>query len=475
VIGGARLTDESAYVLAKLARVALRTNDVDHRLGVGSGTWEAERAAALPGTPVTYADVERARVILVVGLDTREELPILHLRIRKAARAGARVVVVGPRRTPLDLAEHVLCAPGSEAATIDELRAGDLMEKLRAAGGEAVVLAGPRLAGSEGAVAAAAGLAAEAGARFSYLPRRANDRGALRAGLHPMLLPGGRRVDDDGERAEVEAAWGAVPAEPGRSTSEILAACAAREIDVLFLVGADPLVDFPDAELARRALENVPFKVVQDIALREYERYADAVLPAAAFLEQEGHFTDWEGRGQRLTAVREPVGLSRPDWRIFQELSEAMGAGMGLDSLEAIHEEMGRLLAPREGVRVSPGGAGERPAPAEGLVLFTYPLLVDDGRQSVDAGELKAALQREPFVEVHPADAERLGLGDRARVRTERGEVELPVVVTDGVSEGAVFVPYNQEGLRANTLLAGGLRAPVELEAVAESEEAVAG
>jgi NADH-quinone oxidoreductase subunit G len=277
-------------------------------------------------------------------------------------------------------------------------------------------------------------------------------------------------VDDAAERAEVEAVWGSVPASPGRSTREILEACARREIGVLFLVGADPLTDFPDRRLVTAALQNVPFKVVVDMALGDYEPYADAALPAAPFLEKAGHYTDWEGRGQRFQPVREPVGLARPDWQIFQELSEAMQADMGLVSLEAIHEEMGRLLAPRD---VRPEWSGESPSapPArEGLTLFTYPLLVDDGRLSVDADELKAALHREPFVEVHPSDAERLGLADggRARVRTERGEAELPVAVTEGIAEGSVFVPYNQTGLRMSSLLSGAMIAPVEMEAVAE-------
>src|SRR5439155_7722980 len=77
-----------------------------------------ERAEAA-GTPVTYRDVERARTIVLVGLDAEQELPILHLRIRKAARRGARVFVVHPRRTRLwDVAEHVLCRPGDEASVL---------------------------------------------------------------------------------------------------------------------------------------------------------------------------------------------------------------------------------------------------------------------------------------------------------------------------------------------------------------------
>src|SRR5205807_594003 len=141
----------------------------------------------------------------------------------------------------------------------------------------------------------------------------------LRAGVHPFLLPGGRRVDDESERGEVEEVWAtSIPPEPGRDAWEIMEAAARGEIDVLYLVGVDPLVDFPDAKLARRALENVEYKVVQDIRRGQLANFADAMLPAAPFLERDGHFTSWEGRGQRLRRVRGPVGLARPDWQIFQ-------------------------------------------------------------------------------------------------------------------------------------------------------------
>jgi NADH-quinone oxidoreductase subunit G len=484
ILAGGRLTDEDAFALSKLARTGFRTNDVDHRLwGRQDVPLDVERAAAA-GMGVTYRDLEKAKVIVVVGLDAREELPILHLRIRKAVRKGnARVFVIHPRRTALtEVGEHIPCRPGGEADVLEEIvsssggdsAAAHVAAALGEASGSAVVLAGPRLAASPGAVSMAVSLAQSLGAGFAFLSRRAGDRGALRAGLHPGLLPGGRAVDDQAERREVEPLWGAVPGEPGRDARAILEAVARRELDLLYLVGVDIVGDFPDAALAERALANAPFTVVQDISLGSVWQYADAVLPAAAFLEKEGHFTDWEGRGQRITPVRGPEGLSRPDWQIFQELSEALEADMGFSSLDALHQEMGNLLAPRS-VSVSPGGSRREPSPAgEGLGLFTYPLLVDEGRLSVDADELKAALGSEPFVELNPEDAARLGLsdGEEAVVRTEAGEARLPVRVSEGIVEGAAFVPYNQRGFRANVLLSGGTRTMATVEASAAAVEA---
>ncbi len=479
-LAGGRLTDEDSYALSKLARTVFGTNDLDHRRHLEGG--ESERRAAATAIEVTYRDVERAGAIVVVGLDPEQEVPILHLRIRKAARRGAKVFVIHPRRTRLwDVAEHVLCRPGDEPhvlrAVVDGGGDDEALRRasaaLREAGEDAVVLAGTRLAEVPIAMDVVLQQAERAGARLALVPRRANDRGALRAGIHPALLPGGRLVSDPADRAEVEAVWGPLAAtEPGRNTRDILRAAANRQIDVLFLVGVDPLRDFPDAGLARRALQNVSYKVVQSLELGELEAFADAVLPAAAFLEKHGHFTTWEGRGQRLAPVRGPAGISRPDWEIFAGLARAMGEDLGFRTLEELQEEAGGLLAPRDGVRRDLGYLWlPGPGKAEGLTLFTYPLLVDEGRLSEGATELRAALEEGAFVEVHPDDAERLGLADggRAVVATDAGRATLPVRVTEHVAPGVVFVPFNQPGFAANALLSGRFTASATVEPAAEA------
>jgi predicted molibdopterin-dependent oxidoreductase YjgC len=381
------------------------------------------------------------------------------------------------------------------------------------------VLAGER----PGAADAALDAAVAAGARFQYVTRRANDRGALAAGVHPSLLPGGRSMHD---ADDVEHAWGPLMnREPGRDTMGILRACADREIDVLFLVGVDPLRDVPDAALVRRALDNVAVKVVQSLELGSLERYADAFLPATAFLEKDGHVSTWEGRGQRLRAIRGRDGISLADWEIFASLALACGGDLGFETLEELHEQMGRLLHAGEvddAVRVSASSSSSSAAPGESgsvdgrpsqpdwerargdegataevgrdrdelgethdagdddegesdrLLLFTYPLLVDEGRLSEGADELKAALEDEAFLEVHPADADRLGLadGETAAVRTDAGEAELTVRASEHIAAGAAFVPFNQPGLAANTLLSGSTIATVTVEAVETTETA---
>ena len=148
----------------------------------------------------------------------------------------------------------------------------------------------------------------------------------------------------------------------------ILRACADREVDALFLIGVDLLRDVPDAALVRRALDNVPVKVVQSLELGSLgERFADAFLPASAFLEKDGHVSTWEGRGQRLRAIRGRDGISLADWEIFSSMALACGGDLGFETLDEIHEEMGRLLGAR-GQRARRGGRrARRRGPAQRL------------------------------------------------------------------------------------------------------------
>jgi NADH-quinone oxidoreductase subunit G len=478
---GGRLMDEDYYALSKLARTVFGTNDLDHRRDEGTGI------AAFDGTDaqaVTYADVEKAKVILVAGLDAEQEVPILHLRLRKAARRGAKIYVLHPRLTRLhDVAEHILCRPGDEAWIL-EMQEGrhrpeiqGVVDALNEAGDAGLVIAGPRLADHRQGVSRAEEIASETGARFAYVTRRANDRGALVAGVHPSLLPGGRRFELDAERNEVENLWGPIiVGDRGRSWRGILQACADREIDVLFLIGIDPLRDYPDAALVRRAIQNVGRTVVQSLELGSLGPYADAFLPAAAFLEKDGHVTTWEGRSQRIRPIRGAAGIALPDWEIFASLALAAGGDLDFESLDELHEEMGRLLAPHEpGERaIADTGAGRRIVGEGELVLFTYPLLVDEGRLSERSDELKGALEDEPFLEIHPDDAAGRGItdGGRVTIHTDAGEVELPVRVTDHIVEGAIFVPFNQPGFAANSILAGSFSIAATVEPVEAADDA---
>jgi predicted molibdopterin-dependent oxidoreductase YjgC len=171
--------------------------------------------------------------------------------------------------------------------------------------------------------------------------------------------------------------------------------------------------------------------------------------------------------------------VSRADWEIFGGVAEAMGRPLGFDDLGALRAEAAPLLEPRAVTSRSTAWTGTgRPKRLGELILLSYPLLVDEGRLSEGADELRAALGEDPFVELHPEDADKRGLvdGGRATVTTDAGEAVLDVRVTEHVAHGAAFVPFNQPGLAANELLSGSFTTAVRIEpAVAEPAVAEAG
>src|SRR5207248_1551371 len=159
-------------------------------------------------------------------------------------------------------------------------------------------------------------------------------------------------------------------------------------------------------------------------------------------IEREGSYSDWEGRSQRFHPVRSPLGMSRPDWQILQGLSEALGKDMGFRSIDDVRTEMASLMGdagaePTVPPRTQKDGPPTTASPSSGdteLRLFTYPLLVDEGRQLDGADLLKATLELPAFIEVHPDDAARLGLqdGSQATIATTAGQATLSVQVSDG-------------------------------------------
>lgn len=468
---GGRLGDVDAYALSKLARVAFATNDLDHRRHLQGGT--VERLAAAGALDVTYADVERAKVLVVAGLDTEQESPILHLRVRKAVRRSqARVWVAHGRRTRLhDVSTWLPAHSGFEAAAI--AADDEAMAALRAVGADAVVLIGEHVAAHAGAADALLALARDTGARVAFVTRRAGDRGALRAGVHPALLPGGRRVDVETERQAIEAAWGTtVPTTTGRDARQILEATAAREISTIFVIGADPLRDWPDAALAEQALANAEHVVVQGLELGDLEFYADAFLPAAATVERDGSRTTWEGRARPFSALRGPAGSSRADVEIFSGLAQAMGNAIG-DPVE-LTQELDLLQAVVVAVEDDPAAEAATAAsagkPAD-LTLFSYPLLADEGRLSRGAEAMRSTQEQDAFIEV--AVGAGFQDGEQVVVTTSAGLAQLAVRIGD-VATGTAFVPFNNPGLAANTLLGGGWSTPAAVEAV-EAVEAEAG
>jgi NADH-quinone oxidoreductase subunit G len=352
VIGGARLTNESAYAWAKLAKGVIGTDHVDAQLGDGL---PADLVAGLPRATIDEA-CAAGSTLVVLGSDPKDELPVLFLRIRDAVtRHGATIVELSPTETSLSsLAAHsIRTVPGAVHDLVAQLVDGTgELAAVRAAltGPDVTVLLGRgSLAEADTSTMVAAALLLEAFPQIKFLSglRRANVHGALDLGLAPGLLPGRVALDDG--RAWFTDAWGGVPDEAGMGTAEILAAAAEGRIDTLILLGADPLTDFPDVELARRGLQGARSIIAIDTLLNDSSRQADIVLPAAGPAEVDGTTTNLEGRVSSVRQKVTPPGTARPDWMIAAEIAFRLGADLGFTSAAEVWAEI---------ERVSPAHAG---------------------------------------------------------------------------------------------------------------------
>jgi NADH-quinone oxidoreductase subunit G len=463
VLTGGRLTLEDSYAYAKFARVALETNDIDMRARPHSAEEEQFLAACVAGTGigVSYADLEQAPVVLLAGFEPEDESPIVFLRLRKAVRRGGQQVfsiAALPSPGLVKLSGQLLTArPGEEAVALTALAAGtggravgpwaEAGQALSAPG--AVILAGERLAEVPGALAAVARLAVASGARLSWIPRRAGERGAIEAGALPGLLPIGRPVTDAAARAEVARAWGksSLPGTPGRDTAAMLAAAAASELGALVVAGVDP-ADLPDPQAALHAIEMTPFVVSLELRASAVTDRADVVFPVAAVAEKAGTFVNWEGRGGSFTAALR-VPEVRTDLYVLGAIADRMDVHLGLPDAAAARAELaalgtwrGERLEPPPLVSLDAIREEAEQTPRSGRVrLATWHQLLDGGRMQ-DGEPALAGTARPVVARVSAATAAEAGVtdGDKVTVATGQGTVTVPVEVVP-MADHVVWLP----------------------------------
>jgi NADH-quinone oxidoreductase subunit G len=477
VLTGGRLTVEDAYAYAKLARLGLKTNNIDFRTRAGSDEENAFLAGHVAGRPlhVTYADLDAAPAVLLAGLEPEEESPIVFLRLRKAARRGGLKVYAVTPMTTESLRKMwgtpLLAVPGEEAAV---LGAAETADALRASG--SVILVGERLASSPGALAAAVRLAETTGAKLGWVPRRAGDRGALDAGAFPTLLPGGRPLADGTARTEVAAAWGveSLPDAPGLDTAAILAAAGAGQLDALVVAGVDP-DDLPDPAAALDALDKARFLVSVETRRSAVTELAHVVLPVAAVAEKDGSFVDWEGRVRSFTATLRQVGLALPDAKVVGYLARALGFDLGFTDPAGARAELAALstwTGARDAAVAAPAAA-EPPTAVEAgsAVLATWPYLLDEGRLQ-DGEPYLAGTARPARAAVSATTAKEIGVepGSAVTVTSERGSITLPLAVAE-MPDRVVFLPTNSVGSHVRRDLAPGSGAVVTLAPAAPEQE----
>jgi NADH-quinone oxidoreductase subunit G len=354
VLGGARLTNEAAYAWAKLAKGVLGTDNVDAQLGDGL---PAEVTLGLPRATIDDA-CRPGGAVLLVGPDPKEELPVLFLRLRHAVlEDDVAVVELSPTGTGTSaLARASLRHRPGEVVPLVRALLGRGTADRRVAGVEpdavreaaelladrpvTVILGRTNLAESSAALAMAATTIHDAHPDVRFLSglRRANVHGALDLGLAPGLLPG--RVTLDGARDWFATRWPTLPQSRGLDAAGILRAAADGKIDTLVLLGADPLADFPDRDLAERGLAGARTVIACDQFLTESVKQADVVLPVAGYAEVVGTTTNLEGRVSLLDQKVTPPGTAQPDWVIAADLADRLGHDLGLISPEQIWKEI---------------------------------------------------------------------------------------------------------------------------------------
>jgi predicted molibdopterin-dependent oxidoreductase YjgC len=331
------------------------------------------------------------------------------------------------------------------------------------------------------------------GSGISPLRGQNNVQGCGDAGCIPTNLPG-YQMYDPATLDRFEQLWGVRPPQrAGRVVTEMVEGCLTGQTRAMYIVGENPLLSEPDLHHAQKAFGQLEFLVVQDLFLHETAERADVFLPAAAFAEKDGTFTNSERRVQRVRTALPPPGQARPDWWITAELARRVARRVGVDigrqfdyaGPEEIFDEMARLtpfLAGLSYARLDREGGIQWPCPtpehpgtrflyaesfprgrgrfiparqietAAELPDVDYPFVLNTGRLLYHwhggtlTRRVQGLLELAPRLEVaiHPVDARRLGVdtGGRVRVESRRGELTGYARVTEAVRPGAIFVPF---------------------------------
>ncbi len=444
-------TLEEFYLLQKLVR-GLGGANVDHRLRQLDFSDDALQPP-FPGLGQPIEALERLEAVLLIGSNIRKEQPILGQRLRKAARRGARIMALNPvdYDFALPLAERLITDPGrlpaalaAVAKALAELKGAPPPEgppwlaaitpdaRCRAmaqalAQGErvAVVLGGLAAGHPHSAVLRAlADWVAELAEASLALLAEGNSAGAWLAGCVPHRGPLGREVSA-GRHAQ------AMFAEPRKA---------------YLLLGLEPELDCLDAAAAARAMEQAELVVLLSaFKASPAMKYAHVLLPIVPFSETDGTFVNCEGRVQSFAAAVRPLGEARPAWKVLRVLGNRLGeAGFEHLSVADVRAELafanpghGARLAKR---RLPPSLPGE----SAGLrrIAEVPPYRVDAVVRRAPALQ-RTADNPPPAAHLNPAQAQRLGLADRERVRVQIGETQalLDLVIDARVPDDAVLVP----------------------------------
>jgi len=415
VLTSAKASNEENFLLMKLARAGLKTNNVDHVARLCHAPTLAALSSALGSGSMTnpIVSLRKSDMILVAGSNTTEQHPLVAFHILQARKTGAEIVVVDPRRTAMArLADlHLAPLPGTDAAWIngllraildlgledrqfieartegfEEARAAldpytpQMVEQVTNIPADDLVLAASKLGSANRAafvyamgitqhywgtdnvqalanLALATGNVGRDGTGIYPLRGHQNVQGACDMGALPAYYSGYQPVSSS--RSRFERAWKTdLPAEIGLTAVEMMDAAQAGRIKGMIISGENPMLSFPDQTQVRAALEELDFLLVVDIFPTETARLANVVLPAASFAEKEGTFTSTERRVQLARGAVSPPGEAWPEWRIWADLLTRFEVDCLYESAAQIMEEIASLTPSYGGISHSRLGTG---------------------------------------------------------------------------------------------------------------------
>ena len=543
--GSAKGSNEEAYLFQKLVRTGFGSNNVDHctRMCHASSVSALLEGIGSGAVSNPLMDVTKAEVIFLIGANPTVNHPVGASWIKNAVDNGSKLIVADPRVTELsrlshrflqfkpdadvallnammyvivhdglvdrdfisnrtigyeDLVRNVDSYSPEEMAPICGIDAETIryVARLYATSKASMILWGMGVSqhvhGTDNArcliaLALMTGQIGRPGTGLHPLRGQNNVQGASDAGLIPMMYPDYQRVDNLAAQHKFENAWGMkLDDKPGLTVVEVMHAIDHGEIKGMYIMGENPAMSDPDANHARESIAALEHLVVQDIFLTETAYLADVILPASAFPEKTGSFTNTDRLLQLGRQAIDPPGDARQDLWIIQQLAARLGLEWHYGDVSDVFDEMRRIMPSIAGVtwgRLLSRGSVTYPCPHEGdpgePVIFVksfptqtgrarfvpadvipanerpdeeYPIVLITGRQlehwhtgsmTRRSGVLDA-LEPDPVALVHPLDMEEFGVkpGDLITIESRRGQVALYARADEGTPRGSVFVPF---------------------------------
>jgi len=553
--GCAKGSNEEAYLFQKLIRTGFNTNNVDHctRLCHASSVVALLEMVGSGAVSNQVADVTEAEVIIIIGSNPTVNHPVAATFMKNASKEGKTLIVMDPKKT--DISRHanyyLQFKPDTDVAMLnaimksiidqdlvdkefiknrtkdyDKLRnhlkdySPKIMSKICGIPEETLNEVARLYASSKGSMifwgmgvsqhihgtdnaralislALMTGQIGKPGTGLHPLRGQNNVQGASDAGLIPMVFPDYQRVDDPKINEFFENFWGTkLDKKPGLTVVEIMDAIVAKDLTGLYVMGENPAMSDPDLNHARKALSSLEHLVVQDIFVTETAFFADVILPASAFPEKTGSFTNTDRRVQLGRQAVYPPGQAKQDLWIIQQIARGMGLEWNYNGPKDVFEEMTRCMPTIAGItweRLEQEHSVTYPCNTEDdpgqPVIFTNEFPTSDGLATFKVSPFKNAdelpdtefdyilitgrqlehwhtgsmtrrasmlhqIEPDPFANMCLEDMKKIGVqdGDLITIQSRRGKVDVYARRDDGLQLGQIFIPFCYVEAAANVL-----------------------